>query len=278
MHLFYTLIIIIYVKNSYMIENESQMVYAILLAVGILYPWLYDMSQMVRGGVYAYFSDVQNFADLLYIYGSIGNIILQLFLGPFHIVSKIFMCILVLLLISKTFFFLRIFPVLTPIVVMITNVIYDLRIFLLFYLILIALFCQIFAILGLGNEMTDEIKNGGPASEYQAVGLHFGEFFWTFRLSLGDFSAIGAISTMKKIEIQLFWVMWMMTVIVTCVIFLNFVVAEACASYSRVVESLESVIKQAQAILIAESEDMTMNRYKSKFKFPRYLIARSIES
>lgn len=106
---------------------------------------------MARGGLVEYFSDPQNYADLLYIYGSIANIVLQLYLGPFHIASKILMCFIVLLLISKTFFFLRIFPVLTPIVVMITNVIYDLRIFLLFYLILIALFCQIFAILGLGN-------------------------------------------------------------------------------------------------------------------------------
>ena len=47
---------------------------------------------------------------------------------------------------------------LTPIVVMINNVIYDLRIFLFFYLILIALFCQIYAILGLGNDYTNTIK------------------------------------------------------------------------------------------------------------------------
>jgi hypothetical protein len=88
-----------------------------------------------------YFADTSNYKDLVYIYGSITNIVLQLKLGPFHIVSKIFMCIIVLMLIAKTFFFLRIFPVLTPIVVMITNVIYDLRIFLLFYIILITLFC-----------------------------------------------------------------------------------------------------------------------------------------
>lgn len=209
------------------------------------------MTQMARGGILEYFSDPQNYADLLYIYGSIANIVLQLYLGPFHIVSKILMCFIVLLLISKTFFFLRIFPVLTPIVVMITNVIYDLRIFLLFYLILIALFCQIFAVLGLGNQFQiDEKPEGfessvtqeGPAKEYQAVGLHIGEFLWTFRLSLGDFSAVGATGDLNKIEMQVFWVMWMMTVIVTCIIFLNFVVAEACASYSKVVESLESII------------------------------------
>jgi hypothetical protein len=210
------------------------------------------MTQMARGGLVEYFSDPQNYADLLYIYGSIANIVLQLYLGPFHIVSKILMCFIVLLLISKTFFFLRIFPVLTPIVVMITNVIYDLRIFLLFYLILIGLFCQIFAILGLGNQFHLNIKPegyesfvdpSGPAKEYQAVGLHLGEFLWTFRLSLGDFSAVGATKDMSRIEMQVFWVMWMMTVIVTCVIFLNFVVAEACASYANVVESLESIIQ-----------------------------------
>lgn len=110
------------------------------------------MTQMVKGGLADYLSDASNAIDLMYIYGSVANIFLQLRLGPFHRVSKVFMVMIVLLLISKTFFFLRIFPTLTPIVVMIQNVIYDLRIFLMFYLILIALFCQIFAILGLGNE------------------------------------------------------------------------------------------------------------------------------
>lgn len=247
MHMLYTAILIIYVKNSYLIENENQMVYAILIAVGILYPALYDFTQMVRSGLEAYFGDLWNYADMLYIYGSIGNIVLQLYLGPFNIYSRIMMCIIVLLLITKTFFFLRIFPLLTPIVVMINNVVYDLRIFLFFYLILISLFCQIYAILGLGNDYTNVIRGyidpEGVSKEYQAVGLHFGEFFWTFRLSLGDFSAIGATSSLLKHEMQIFWLMWILTVVVTSIIFLNFVVAEACASYSRVVESLESVIK-----------------------------------
>ena len=58
------------------------------------------------------------------------------------------MSIIVGLLIMKSFFFLRIFPTLTPIVVMITNVIYDLRIFLLFYGILVGKFSLLFSILG----------------------------------------------------------------------------------------------------------------------------------
>ena len=62
------------------------------------------------------------------------------------------MCVIVLALLVKTFFFLRIFPLLTPIVVMLSEVIYDLRVFLLFYVILISFFSQIFAVLGLGND------------------------------------------------------------------------------------------------------------------------------
>lgn len=61
------------------------------------------------------------------------------------------MCVIVLQVLLKTFFFLRVFPVLTPVIVMLKTVIYDLRIFMLFYTILLALFCQVFAILGLGN-------------------------------------------------------------------------------------------------------------------------------
>ena len=49
------------------------------------------------------------------------------------------MCYLVVNLLMKLFFYLKVFPSLTPIVVMLQNVIYDLRIFMLFYLILIAL-------------------------------------------------------------------------------------------------------------------------------------------
>ena len=72
-------------------------------------------------------------------------------IGPLHIYSKIVVSFVVVMIVNKCFFFLRILPQLTPIVVMLTNVVYDLRIFLLFYTILIVLFAQFFAILGVGN-------------------------------------------------------------------------------------------------------------------------------
>lgn len=70
------------------------------------------------------------------------------------------------MLISKTFFFLRIFPTLTPIVVMITDVILNMRFFMFFYFILILGYSQVFAILGLGNQFLDAIDPKGYAKEY----------------------------------------------------------------------------------------------------------------
>jgi hypothetical protein len=227
---------------------------------------------MVKGGLNDYLSDPWNYADMLYIWGSITNVVLQSLYGPYFLPCKILMCLIVGLLIIKSFFFLRIFPSLTPIVVMITNVVYDLRIFLLFYFILIFQFCQIYAIMGLGNDyetkevtqtdIDEEIEE--DPTEYDAIGLHAGEFLWTLRLSMGDFSAIDASTELSKPENILFWIVWVMTVIITCIVFLNFIVAEASASYSKVVETLESVIQKEKAALINESEEMKLNSHKTK--------------
>lgn len=100
-----------------------------------------------------YLSDPWNYADMVYIYGSITNIFLQLTLGPFHIASRIIMCIIIILLIVKTFFFMRIFPSLTPLVVMLTSVFADLKAFMTFYTILIIMLGQLYAIIGLANAM-----------------------------------------------------------------------------------------------------------------------------
>lgn len=152
MHIFYTFVFILYVKNGYLVECESLVTYMSLMTVGILYPAFYDLIQLIKLGPIDYFAELWNFIDVLYIFGSMSNILLQLFLGPFNIYSRVMMCIIVLALTVKTFFFLRIVSSFTPIVVMLMEVVYDLRIFLLFYMILVAMLCQIYAVLGLGND------------------------------------------------------------------------------------------------------------------------------
>ena len=78
---------------------------------------------------------------------------------------------------------------------MLTNVIYDLRIFLLFYTILIVLFSLLIGILGVGNkkvpgEFQDNYENEDsdyPGEEYKYTGLFVGNLLSTLRMSLGDF-------------------------------------------------------------------------------------------
>ena len=65
--------------------------------------------------------------------------------------SKVMMSVIVTLAIRRTFNFLRIFEALSPIVTMLFNVIWQLRIFMTFYFILILLFSLMYGVLGVGN-------------------------------------------------------------------------------------------------------------------------------
>ena len=83
-----------------------------------------------------------------------------------------------------------------------------------------------------------------------------GYFVWTLRISVGDFGIVDAAYALSQVENCFFWILFVTTVVVTCVIFLNFIVAEASASYSKVTETLEAVIEQEKAAMIGESQNM----------------------
>jgi hypothetical protein len=51
----------------------------------------------------------------------------------------------------KTFFFLRIFETFTKLVIMIRNVMFDLKEFIMFYILLLTMFSVILGVLGVGN-------------------------------------------------------------------------------------------------------------------------------
>lgn len=168
-----------------------------------------------------------NQVDVVYYVAGITNIILQYLpnqgFGPRSVTCKVLMCYLVCNMIIKAFFYLRIFESMTGIVVMLTNVISDLRAFMLFYIILLWLCAHMFMVIGLGNnlppledELFDEeastlrmlAKRGGgtgntkdaevvdgagspvEGTEYSHVGLYLGTIITTARVSIGDFSCI----------------------------------------------------------------------------------------
>jgi len=191
--------------------------------------------------------------DIFYYSSTIANIVAQQTLDAHHILNRILMCIIVLFLIQKTFFYLRMFTTLTPIVVMLQNVLWDLRLFLTFYVILVALSAHMFMIIGLGNDYdakgaeteSDNTAHAGAGmkavegTEYSHIGLHLGTVFSTVRVSIGDFSAIDTSASLSGADNWLFWIIWTFVMGATCIVFLNFIVAEASASYAVVMEEIE---------------------------------------
>lgn len=120
--------------------------------VGVIYPMGYDFLQMYRAGLRDYFKELGNYSDLIYGWGSVINFVLQKSGDAQDFINKFFMTLILTQQIYKTFFFLRIFENLSYIVTMIIRVIFDLRVFLLFYMILLFLFSMIFAVIGLANK------------------------------------------------------------------------------------------------------------------------------
>lgn len=102
-------------------------------------------------GVINYFADAGNYIDILYIYGSVSLAWIHNKFTPFIWYSKILIIVIVILSIRRTFNYLRLLKSLSPIVTMLQNVIWELKIFLSFYVILILLFSMMYGVLGLGN-------------------------------------------------------------------------------------------------------------------------------
>ena len=45
----------------------------------------------------------------------------------------------------------------------------------------------------------------------------------------------------------MFWIVWVLSVTLTSIIFLNFIIAEASASYSKVIDDMEAIIAKERS-------------------------------
>jgi len=153
--------------------SELEM-YSYVLLAGILYPLLYEMKQMA-GGLSDYFLDLGNYIDIVYIFGSVAMAILHMTLeaGPYGPVSKIMMLVVVTLAIRRTFNYLRIFRLFSPIVTMIFQVLVDLNAFMLFFLILILLMSLMYMVIGFYNPL---VLNYGDVHAEPPSLVNFSEF------------------------------------------------------------------------------------------------------
>ena len=75
--------------------------------------------------------------------------------------------------------------------------------------------------------------------EYHHLPGFFKNYFAIIRLSIADFELTSAVSYMNEVDSVIFWIMWIITMISTCVVFLNFIVSEVSNSYSVVSFKLE---------------------------------------
>ena len=91
------------------------------MAIGLIYPWTYEIIQMNKIGLIAYSKDFWNYSDTIFVYSGMINMILQNFteIHPRHIVCKILMLFTLTASIMKTFFFLRAFSSLSYLVTLI---------------------------------------------------------------------------------------------------------------------------------------------------------------
>ena len=97
MHFVYTLTLTIYINEVYlMYDNQNQDIYLIMLSVGLLYPMYYETKQIRTIGSSNYLTDINNYMDMLYIWGSVANVFLQYFLGPQNVISEIIMILIVI--------------------------------------------------------------------------------------------------------------------------------------------------------------------------------------
>ena len=72
------------------------------------------------------------------------------------------------------------------------------------------------------------------------------------RTSMGG-SKFDAAAFLTPYENLLFWFIWFCVIVMTAIVMLNFVVAEACSSYQKVRANLEAEIYKAKGELTVEA-------------------------
>lgn len=102
----------------------------------------------------------------------------------------------------------------------------------------------------------DIIRKNDEAGEYEQIGFFTAGILTTLRLSLGDFD-FKFIEKEESRDIHIvFWLVWLIMVVFSSLIFLNFIIAEVCNSYAVVSSNIDALIYKERAFLIAEAEDL----------------------
>jgi hypothetical protein len=134
---------------------------------------------------------------------------------------------------------------------MIKAVILDLRPFMFIYAFLLLMFSLTLGIIDWGQfeySNDEEIRNiqntvTGPDKEYMMLSKLFGRVIAVMRISIGDFG-FDATQYMDIWTITFYWTIFLIICTMTCIIFMNFIIAEVCASYLNVKNTLHVKLLQ----------------------------------
>lgn len=267
-HVAYVVTLSLYIRATYMGAEIKEIPSAgFLVAVGVclIYPAIYDGTQLWKRGR-AYFQDFWNYVDIFHICGGYFNIYLQTALGPKRVACKCLLVGLVLGMLFKLFFFLRIDKDLSVITTMIMACFADLRVFLFFFVTLLAFF-----------GMTLNVLGPAPAAEYRHLPPQLAHVLNCVRISVGDFN-FEMLSALTPGERVLYWCIWLVVFLFGCLIFLNFIIAEVGNSYEKARSKIESLVYKERAAMVREVEEFLSQQAKAdKKRFPKYLVVRVLE-
>lgn len=291
-HFIYLILFVTYVNQIYLNRNfgvRVPLVWCMVLC--LIYPAYYDLKQLTKVGLLEYFQDPWNFVDQGHIWIGLASLFVQRFVPDIlNEGSQILMIVTTLIMLVKTFFYLRIFKSLSFLVSMLSQVFLDLRPFFFFYSILIILFGVILAILDYGNyEFSDnEVTRGiqqtatGPDREYLMVDKLVAKFIVVLRVSIGDFG-FDTSTYLNELQNQLYWVTFLLMCTICCIIYMNFIIAEVSATYQKVKDTIKFSLLQERGALINESEDLVRAIFGEErvqgwtHLFPKYIITRELD-
>ena len=238
--------------------------YALLLLACMALPLTYEIAQVRASGIAEHLTELENYVDLSFIVFSIANSLYQYLVSAQDFIAKVLAILVIILTAFRTLKYLRIFRSFSPIVTMMMKVVIQLKAFLLFFLILLAFVSLLIGIVGVQNiGRPGAFRNQWfgqpryPGSEYKHVHPMLAHFLVVFRAALGDYSIVAAAQWASTSDAILFWLVWLVVVVYCCIMFLNFVIAEACSSYEHVAQHLDAVMEKDRANLISEAESMT---------------------
>lgn len=154
---------------------------------------------------------------------------------------------------------------------MINRVFVDLLVFLLFFIIQVIMFAQLFNVISPPAVFAED-EHDLPNSEYRHIGMWMGNLLTVLRLSLGDFTfdvlnePDHVLNDDKTLSLNphrvsptqhiIFWTVWILMVVFSSLVFLNFIIAEVSNSYHKVLSEIDSLIYRERATLTQEAEDI----------------------